>query len=58
MTSSIKCMYVYRKSTAKNGECNTKCERKVDTIYLAFSKTNDLSSHYLDLKKKKKSFKK
>lgn len=54
MTSSIKCMYVYRKSTAKNGECNTKCERKVDTIYLAFSKTNDLSSHYLDLKKKKK----
>lgn len=34
----------------KKGECNTKVEKSVDAIYLAFSKTNDSSTHYFDLK--------
>lgn len=32
----------------KKRECNTKCETSVDAIYLAFSKTDDLSTHYFD----------
>jgi len=36
----------------KKGKCNPKCEKSIDAMYLAFSKTKYLSIHYFDLKKK------